>query len=226
MSDKNIYEKINNILMTSNVPSKELNEVRKTLEFKESVFNVINKLEEIEQDKKFHPEGNVWNHTIMVVDTAAALKEFSKDEKSLLWAALLHDLGKIPTTKWIRGKWRSYGHDTAGANMAKELLNKVSNDIEFNTRVENLVKFHMHHLYIVKELPFADIEGLKMLEDLNDIILIFLSDKLGRGEKTKREINMIIEELLSTIKKIESLTKRDYESLKENLSNIYLGIKD
>ena len=50
------------------------------------------------------------------------------------------------------------------------------------TKMLNLVKYHMHHLYIIKNLPFAKTDEMIKDVDLNDMILMFVSDRLGRGQ--------------------------------------------
>lgn len=79
-----------------------------------------------QQHPAFHGEGDVWAHTQMVCDALAgmpafrALPERQRQEAAL--AALLHDIGKIRTTKLEDGQWTSPGHSSAGAHMAREVL--------------------------------------------------------------------------------------------------------
>lgn len=220
MSDKEIFEKLDNILNYEEVPSYFINSIRNDKEFKESKFNILNKLEGIEQEKKFHPEGNVWNHTCMVTDKAAEVSSFAGDKRSFMWAALLHDVGKVTNTKWIRGRWRSYDHDTAGANIVRDILSLVSSDEKFNLRVEKLVKFHMHHIYIDKNLPFGDMKGLIDTNNIKDLMLMFTCDKLGRGNQDTKDRKNIFCELKSILGKIEKEANCQYKDIKEILSYI------
>ena len=99
MTEKELFSKLDDILLNSNKPSIEILELIKKKEFDKKPFIKIKKLEDIEQNLTHHPEGNVLNHTLLVVDRAAHYKEFSKDKRVFMWAALLHDLGKLTTTR-------------------------------------------------------------------------------------------------------------------------------
>jgi uncharacterized domain HDIG len=82
-------------------------------------FSMIPALKRIPQQKEHHPEGDVFNHTMQVTDIAASVKRESKDPRAFMWAALLHDLGKIPTTKIRKGKITAYDHDKEGEKLAR-----------------------------------------------------------------------------------------------------------
>lgn len=221
MCDKKIFKIIENILLNDENPSKSLNKIRHTEQFEKSIFNLLNKLETIDQDKTFHPEGNVWNHVCMVVDKGSIYKEFTDDKRSFMLGTLLHDLGKITTTKWIRGRWRSYDHDKVGANKAREIMNKVSDDVMLNERVEELVRYHMHHIYLGKDLPFSNIHGLIATKNINDIILMFLCDKLGRGQQLSSDKVIVFNDVLEILNKIEKYTGEKEENIRKNISEIF-----
>lgn len=59
---------------------------------------MLHRLKGTEQSLLHHPEGDVWNHTLLVVDEAANVKNKSTDAAVFMWAALLHDIGKPDTT--------------------------------------------------------------------------------------------------------------------------------
>ena len=91
-------------------------------------FNKIKKLNNIEQNPKYHPEGSVLKHVLLVVDLASEYKKYSNDEKVFMWAALLHDIGKIGIPDRILNKPEKltdeeYGimksHVTKGAEILK-----------------------------------------------------------------------------------------------------------
>ena len=84
------------------------------------------------QEREWHPEGDVWIHTMMVLDEAAKISRqpdrgFSTDERlQVLLGALCHDLGKPPTTRLEDGRIRSKGHEEAGEEPTKTLCEKWS----------------------------------------------------------------------------------------------------
>jgi tRNA nucleotidyltransferase (CCA-adding enzyme) len=78
------------------------------------------------QDPAWHPEGDVWTHTLQVVDEAAALVEGLDRPRALavMLAALCHDLGKPATTRREDGRIRSPGHEEAGREPTTALLDR------------------------------------------------------------------------------------------------------
>lgn len=79
-----------------------------------------------EQNPAFHAEGDVWTHTKMVCEELVKLDAFrvlSEDQQQAVFlAALLHDIGKIPTTRWEDDKWTSPNHTLVGSKMARQFL--------------------------------------------------------------------------------------------------------
>lgn len=191
MDKQELFYKIEKSLLNDKKPSVYINKLKEEGLFNVEPFKYLKELEEIEQTKKHHPEGNVWVHTMMVVDEGAKRREKAHDKRALMWALLLHDIGKIKTTKFQKGHWTSYDHDKVGEVETLKFLEYFNEDEDFNNKVSKLIRYHMHLLYIVKKLPFADIEGLKKFTDINDISIIFLCDRLGRGGLNERDINKI-----------------------------------
>jgi tRNA nucleotidyltransferase (CCA-adding enzyme) len=103
------------------------------------------------QDSTWHPEGDVWIHTLSVCDAAAAIAEreqLADDQRAiLLFAALCHDLGKPATTAMgADGRIRSPGHALAGVELAKALLRRLGCPRALVAQVAPLVREHMAHI--------------------------------------------------------------------------------
>lgn len=143
-------------------------------------FELLQRLKSTEQSPVYHPEGNVWNHTMLVVDEAAKRRGGSKHPQALMWAALLHDVGKPDTTRVRRGKLTSYDHEKVGAKLAKRFLSGFGVDPTLTDRVSLLILYHMQPLFVEKGLPFADIRGMKAHTDVGEVALLGLCDRLGR----------------------------------------------
>ncbi len=186
-----LYE-INNHILLDEQPSFYLNTIVNTKILQEYPFQMLYKLKETEQSPIHHPEGNVWNHTLMVVDCAAELKEKSKNEKVFMWAALLHDIGKAETTKNKKGRITAYNHETVGADLCVKFLQEFTTDDKFTKEVTNLVRWHMQILHVVKDMPFADIKAMKEETDIYEVALLGFCDRMGRtGADTEKEKNNI-----------------------------------
>lgn len=155
-------------------------------------FTFLLDLKTTEQSKQHHKEGNVWNHTMLVVDEAAKARQKSKNPLVFMWAALLHDMGKPSTTKNRKGKITAYNHDEVGANLTKRFLNELSGDTEFIEDVVALVRWHMQILYVAKDLSFSNVKQMKDSVDINEVALLGWCDRMGRaGANYEEEEKMI-----------------------------------
>lgn len=172
-------------LLNDNKPSIYINELCKTGIFESKYpYTLLGDLKKVPQSPIHHPEGSVWNHTMLVLDNAGERKDLSKNPRVLMWSALLHDLGKVPTTKIRKGKITSYDHDKFGERLANKFLKGFTDDLEFIDQVAKMVRWHMQILFVIKGLPFADIGKMISEVDINEVALLGLCDRLGRGEMT------------------------------------------
>lgn len=84
------------------------------------------RLRQTPQSPVFHAEGDVLAHTRMVCDALKQLPEYQalgeRQQHILYIAALLHDIGKIPTTVFVNGDWHTPHHAPTGSRMVRELL--------------------------------------------------------------------------------------------------------
>lgn len=181
-----LYE-INNHLLLDEKPSEYFNSILEVPIFKEHPFILLHNLKNAEQSPIHHPEGNAWKHTMLVIDNAAREKNKSKNERVFMWAALLHDIGKPPTTRVRKGKITSYDHENVGANLAKEFLEEFTTDKEFIEEICALIRWHMQILHVVKNLPFANIKKMKEETDINEVALLGYCDRMGRKNPDAEE---------------------------------------
>jgi tRNA nucleotidyltransferase (CCA-adding enzyme) len=80
------------------------------------------------QDPEWHPEGDVWTHTLMVVDEARRrIDGLGRGPAiAMMVAALCHDIAKPLTTAVIDGRWRSPGHEEAGVVPTTRVLDRLN----------------------------------------------------------------------------------------------------
>lgn len=194
-----LYE-INTHLLMDEKPSEYFNSILDVPIFKEHPFCMLYNLKKAEQSPVHHPEGNAWNHTMLVVDYASKQKNKSKNEKVFMWAALLHDIGKPPTTKVRKGKITSYDHEKVGAVMAREFLEEFTTDESFINDVCSLIRWHMQILHVVKNMPFGNIKDMKEETDINEVALLGYCDRLGRKnpdvEKEQNNIEVFLKKCM------------------------------
>lgn len=123
----------------------------------------LDRLWGVPQDPQHHPEGTVDRHILEVVDRAVGIRSMLRPSNQLVYmlAALLHDVGKYThtyyrtepkrLTNWKKKRPNdsrivSYGHDSAGEEVARTFLQRVTEEGEILKRVPGLVKFHMKPL--------------------------------------------------------------------------------
>ena len=138
------------------------------------------------QDPEWHPEGDVWDHTLMVVDEMAKLKTGDdKRDFMLMLSALCHDLGKPATTIFHEGRWRSPNHEAKGVPPTKLFLKRLTDEKDLIDSVCNLVREHLKPalLYndnIKNKVSDSAIRRLALRVNLNDLHLVTQADHFGR----------------------------------------------
>jgi len=188
LDKKELFYKIEKSIMDDEKPSIYLDGLLREGKLGEYPFTMLSDLMGVEQNLKYHPEGSVWNHTMLVVDEAAKRKVKSENPRAFMWAALLHDIGKKPTTRVRKGKITSYCHEVVGKKMAIEFLNEFEQDEKFIERVSALIRWHMEPLFIIKELPFSNIKGMLRDIPMDEIALLSVCDRFGRGDMSSQKM--------------------------------------
>jgi len=98
----------------------------------------------VPQPPNWHPEGDVFEHTMQVLDAGAQLEcDSEEDHLILMYAALCHDLGKVEKTEKVDGRWRSHGHADAGVPITREMLGRLVQKKSIVSAVCKLVRYHM-----------------------------------------------------------------------------------
>jgi tRNA nucleotidyltransferase (CCA-adding enzyme) len=176
-----LFNEIERHLLEDEKPSGFLNRMKDEARMEEYPFSMLAGLESVNQSPVHHPEGNVWIHTMLVVDRAAMVKEKSRDKRVFMWAALLHDIGKAVATRIRNGRITAYDHDKEGERLAALFLEACGLDKDFTARVKALVRWHMQPMFVIKNLPFAEIERMKREVPAREVALLGFCDRLGRA---------------------------------------------
>lgn len=111
----------------------------------EQVLPEIKKMQGVEQPPQYHPEGDVWIHTLMLLEGLPA-----GCSKTLALGALLHDVGKPPTFRIAPDRIRFDGHAEIGTKMAEEICRRFRLSNEETEQVLSLVANHMRFGDIMK----------------------------------------------------------------------------
>jgi tRNA nucleotidyltransferase (CCA-adding enzyme) len=102
-----------------------------------------------EQEPEWHPEGDVWVHTLMVVDGARTrIGGLARGEQVIVMlGAVCHDFGKPATTAFVDGRIRSIGHEDAGVGPATAFLDRLNihgvDGVDVRKEVLGIVAHHL-----------------------------------------------------------------------------------
>ena len=113
----------------------------------EQVLPEIKKMQGVEQPPEYHPEGDVWVHTLLLLEGLPA-----GCSKTLALGVLLHDVGKPPTFRRAPDRIRFDQHAEIGTRMAAEICHRFRMSNEETDRVCALVANHMR---------FGDVKRMK-----------------------------------------------------------------
>ncbi len=149
----------------------------------------------VEQNPKYHSEGDVWEHTMMVLDAAADYRAKVDDPMALMLAALAHDFGKAVSTRVINGALHAYGHEKTGLPLTRQFLSRVVGSARRTRLVLQLVEHHMR-----PNVAANNAVGIKSTNRMFDCVeepaaLMYLALADSRGKIAPGE-NVVHEEFL------------------------------
>lgn len=182
------------------------------------------------QDKEYHPEGDVWIHTLMTIDEMAKLLKDIKinDEYRalyLFYGILCHDLGKPFCTKEIDGHITSHKHEALGIEPTISFLEKLTNEKKFIEKILPLVKNHLAPFQLYK--AHSSIKAVKRLSlrcNIEDLSLICLADCKGRTIPNKDKCDKAIEWVLEKAREM-NISQEALKPLIQGRDLIALGMK-
>lgn len=97
----------------------------------------------VRQNSTYHAEGDVWNHTRLVLDEAAKLRHQAENPFWFMLSALTHDFGKALCTDTEKGAVHAYAHETAGLPLVKTFLRRITGETKLSEYVLNMTELHM-----------------------------------------------------------------------------------
>ena len=144
----------------------------------------------VRQDPEWHPEGDVFIHTLLTVDRARELIDDLAYPKqvTVMLAAVAHDFGKRTTTEFLDGRWRSRGHEEAGVAPTKDLLDRLNihtlEGYDVRNQVIALVREHLKPGEFYKKQDEVGDGAFRRLARKCELDLLYRvarADSLGRN---------------------------------------------
>ena len=163
----------------------------------------------VPQNKKYHVEGDVWTHTMMVTDEAAKRRNIVKYPLGFMLSALCHDMGKaVSTTVDKDGTVHAYEHEKDGVPIVRTFLGRFTNDKKLTEYVLNMTELHMEPNKMAA--VGSKLKKTNRLFDSSvepfDLIQLAVCDGLGKLPKCDDTEGFLLERF----RRFEELMKRPY----------------
>jgi tRNA nucleotidyltransferase (CCA-adding enzyme) len=184
-----IWGEVEKLLLQAHRPSIGL-QLALELGILEQLFPELVALVGCEQEPEWHPEGDVWVHTLLVVDEVRTrIADLDRPRQLVVMlGALCHDLGKPSTTAFLDGRIRSIDHEQAGVAPATAVLDRLNVHTVDGYDVRNeVLGIVAHHLKpgMFRQAPAPVSDGafrrLARKVDLELLARVAKADCLGRG---------------------------------------------
>lgn len=183
MNDVN--RSLENALLHSDKPSAYFEDLRQTdAETLSGCFPELKALIDLPQNPVHHPEGDVWTHTMMVLDYAASIREDAHNPLSFMLSALAHDFGKAVCTEFVKGAVHAYEHEIYGVPLAETFLRRFGYPADIIRIVKSHVRLHMKPNVIAKQKSAVKKSNHMFDESAEgyDLLLLAEADHYGRTD--------------------------------------------
>ncbi len=187
ISKERIIDELNKIVMADK-PS-----VGFALLFKtgllEEFFPEMVRLHGVEEVNGIRHKDNFW-HTLEVLDNVAEVS----DNLWLRWAAIMHDIAKPVTQKFIPGTgWTFHGHDAIGANWVERIFRRLGLPLDERMRyVRKLVRLHLRPIALVSD-EVTDSAIRRLIydagDDIDDLMMLCRADITSKNDRRVKRYN-------------------------------------
>ncbi len=188
LSDERIFNEYNKMLM-GDYPSNGIKFLRDI----NGLLHQVQVLDSTPQRLDYHPEGNVLNHTMMVVDLASLVKQKAANPSYFMWANFLHDIGKAVVTT---ADLHAPNHSGVGSVIFEEELAHLIKSKEMNKYLKVMIQEHMSLMNMARKSN-QEYNYLKLLHkiegvvSLDELVLLTKCDKLGRSREGYHDYKLL-----------------------------------
>lgn len=137
------------------------------------VLPEVARMKGVEQPPQFHPEGDVWVHTLMLLEQLAAGSSLT-----LAWGALLHDVGKPPTFRRAPDRIRFDGHVEVGVAMGAEICRRFRFSNDETRQILALIENHMRFADAPK-MKASTLKRFFRLDDFDEHLALHRMDVMA-----------------------------------------------
>ena len=176
------YEGLSFILLQTAKPSVFFNALREKNQLHEK-YPELQRMIGVPQNEEWHQEGDVWNHTMLVLDMAVSTgyRDRASDPFGFMIAILCHDMGKVECTEKINGKYHAYNHEEFSGPIAKPFLDRMGLSPKRKDYILNLVELHMkpHHTFTANSKIKKTNKMFYEAKEPYDLVLLAACDSEG-----------------------------------------------
>ena len=227
-----VYGELKKLLLKARKPSVGFELLRElgVLQY----FPELQAIIDVPQDPIWHPEGDVWVHTMMTIDAMASIirsKEVgvrsNKDKLKFMFAILCHDFGKVATsTTEEDGRVRAIGHEKAGIEPTKSFMYRLTFEHDLIKSILPLVEHHLKpSQFYAQGAKSAAIRRLATKVNIEELVIVAKADFLGRTTQEVLTGNYQAGEWLLEKAKDLKVQSRPLDNLLQGRDLIDLGLE-
>lgn len=209
LSKQRVEEELKKALLKADKPSLFFDSLKKMNKF-DYWFKEIGEMIGHEQNPLKHPEGDVYNHTMMALDEASLYRNEVSNSYNYMLLTLVHDFGKLKTRIMTESGWHFYGHENYHEDIKLFLERLISNN-ETKEYILEMTSKHMRGHKIFKDnLNVYDsnkwFDGVKYPKDL---VYLAVADKSNHRDPKRMEFLMERYNLFVENCKLEEVSGQD-----------------
>lgn len=218
LSKERVFGEMNKALLKANKPSIFFEQL-KLMNGLDDWFSQLKNLIGVKQNPRYHAEGDVYTHTLMVIDEAAKHRNQVSYPLGFMISAVVHDFGKAITTEEIDGVIHSYQHEIKGLPLVQEFIEKLSTDSYLLKYCLNMTKNHMRPLVLANNNSSIKATNKLYDDSLEPLDLIYLAIADGDGRIKQNDEKEKLPYLLERLDIFNEIMSKPYvkgEDLVEN----------
>ena len=197
LSRERVFAETEKALMKAEKPSIFFEQLRRMGQL-DYWFPELKELIDTKQNELYHQEGDVWDHTMLVLNEASKLRGKANQPLFFMLSALCHDFGKpLSVSVDENGIVHTYGHETVGLPAVEKFLERLTSDKKLIKYVLNMTELHMQPN--IKAANKSRTKSTNKMFDLSiepyDLILLSECDSLGKLPPSESNMEFLLDRL-------------------------------